>query len=988
MSIKIPVQADFDSASVEQQVQQFQQRLNSLGQQIAQANKTQFNPISKTTLDDLRKVNAQFEALRRVQGDLNKRINATGQKGRGFTDLDWGQLYPDQHSRGRQMAKAFEYVTGQGFQHIPVPPPAPGGGGGSGGGGGGGGSNPPHPGDGSLGGAGRQIVNAGLNATGPAGGVAANALNTGMSAGFGAGLMGLLGGMLALGVGKLVSGVMEKIGDAENNNIAYDRLKRSIGDVNVSFEGLKSVVNAGADNLKITYDEAGRLSQQFAKLGNLKAEEYGSIADELGAGVGLSRSFGLDPSQGVDALGQMRGLGVTKDTQDSRRFALLIGETIGKSNAFARSEEVMGAITSFMTSQTRNNMGAANANGYAGMFSSMVGSGIPGMDPAGAGSILARLNASLSAGGAKGEASQFFTGMVGQRAGLSPLQTQVWREGGAFATPDDMFGENSAYRRYMGKAGPKGGKDFYSASRELLEKQYAGDSDNDKLMRANAFSNHTGLNMNQSMAMLSLKPNQMGALSKFNVASMNAAGIGNLAKVQFGTADDRMGVARSFLARDDVTRDEKKRLGDVMERGDSDELKQMLSQMVSTKDQERTQGADIRDSKNALDNIKTSLADKLVPLTQEMRAGIIYMAGGGKMTTDQIMKSVVENDSKGRKDAINGRFAPQQQEYAEKQIALIGKIEQLSETRLTGSAMYMGKPELLAQKRAERKELEREFIENDKKIAALKQEKADLLEKENARLKKELKVLEENAAERALSSDSDGSLGFAPSKSVGWGGSSEGTYSNTAGSVMPKGMGTLASDKAFLDAIDANEKEIGAPKGLLRAQIEQESRFHPNAVSSAGAMGLAQVMPGTLRAIEKRVGRKLDPFNPQDSLIIQKEVMKENYQHFGNWDDATSAYNGGWKKDRWGNNETANYTPSIKRRMQRYQNEGTPAPAVPSGSPGSRPGDAMMNAGKNSSYMTGDISLRLDLSRDAARLLQPQSGPISGRLAPARPFGS
>ena len=68
-----------------------------------------------------------------------------------------------------------------------------------------------------------------------------------------------------------------------------------------------------------------------------------------GLGVGMSRAYGLDPSQGVGFMGQMRGLGVTKDTQDSRRLALLIGETIAKSDAFSKADEVMEAIAGFAT---------------------------------------------------------------------------------------------------------------------------------------------------------------------------------------------------------------------------------------------------------------------------------------------------------------------------------------------------------------------------------------------------------------------------------------------------------------------------------------------------------------------------------------------------------------------------------------------------------------------------------------------------------------
>ena len=82
MSIKIPVSADFDPSAIEAQLQQFREKLNALGQQISAANKVQFEPVSKTSLDDLRKMTAQFEALKRVSGDLNRRVNATGRRAR------------------------------------------------------------------------------------------------------------------------------------------------------------------------------------------------------------------------------------------------------------------------------------------------------------------------------------------------------------------------------------------------------------------------------------------------------------------------------------------------------------------------------------------------------------------------------------------------------------------------------------------------------------------------------------------------------------------------------------------------------------------------------------------------------------------------------------------------------------------------------------------------------------------------------------------
>ena len=123
--IKIPVSADFDSTQAEAQIRQFAQKLNAMGQQVAQQNKMQYTPINPKSIEDLKKLNAQFVALQKVSGDLRKRITATGQGGASFVDLDWSKLYPDAASRSRQMQKAFQYVTGASF--LPM-----GGGGGGG----------------------------------------------------------------------------------------------------------------------------------------------------------------------------------------------------------------------------------------------------------------------------------------------------------------------------------------------------------------------------------------------------------------------------------------------------------------------------------------------------------------------------------------------------------------------------------------------------------------------------------------------------------------------------------------------------------------------------------------------------------------------------------------------------------------------------------------------------------------------------------------
>jgi hypothetical protein len=110
----------------------------------------------------------------------------------------------------------------------------------------------------------------------------------------------------------------------------------------------------------------------------------------------------------------------------------------------------------------------------------------------------------------------------------------------------------------------------------------------------------------------------------------------------------------------------------------------------------------------------------------------------------------------------------------------------------------------------------------------------------------------------------------------------------------------------------ANDRELGLPSGTLEAQMRVESGFNPNAVSSAGARGYAQLMPETQASLEKRWGRKIDPSNFDDAAQAQKELMAENLRKFGNAQDAMRAYNGGWVRGRWGNPETSAYVDKVE----------------------------------------------------------------------------
>lgn len=75
---------------------------------------------------------------------------------------------------------------------------------------------------------------------------------------------------------------------------------------------------------------------------------------------------------------------------------------------------------------------------------------------------------------------------------------------------------------------------------------------------------------------------------------------------------------------------------------------------------------------------------------------------------------------------------------------------------------------------------------------------------------------------------------------------------------------------------------------LIEALVWQESRWRHNAVSHAGAQGLAQLMPGTARDLG------VDPRDPFANLEGGARYLREQLDRFdGNLEKALAAYNAG-----------------------------------------------------------------------------------------------
>ena len=114
----------------------------------------------------------------------------------------------------------------------------------------------------------------------------------------------------------------------------------------------------------------------------------------------------------------------------------------------------------------------------------------------------------------------------------------------------------------------------------------------------------------------------------------------------------------------------------------------------------------------------------------------------------------------------------------------------------------------------------------------------------------------------------------------------------------------------FLEVARAAARQHGVPEDLFLRLVHQESRWNPAALSHKGAIGLAQLMPGTARLL------RVDPHDPQQNLEGGARYLAQQYRAFGSWRLALAAYNAGPEAvKKYGGippfNETKNYVRII-----------------------------------------------------------------------------
>ncbi|WP_132951750.1 lytic transglycosylase domain-containing protein [Rhodovulum bhavnagarense] len=91
----------------------------------------------------------------------------------------------------------------------------------------------------------------------------------------------------------------------------------------------------------------------------------------------------------------------------------------------------------------------------------------------------------------------------------------------------------------------------------------------------------------------------------------------------------------------------------------------------------------------------------------------------------------------------------------------------------------------------------------------------------------------------------------------------------------------------YLGLARAAARRHAIPEDIFLRLVQQESGWNAQAVSHKGAIGLAQLMPGTARNLG------VDPEDPRQNLEGGARYLRQQYDRFGSWRLALAAYNAG-----------------------------------------------------------------------------------------------
>jgi soluble lytic murein transglycosylase-like protein len=150
------------------------------------------------------------------------------------------------------------------------------------------------------------------------------------------------------------------------------------------------------------------------------------------------------------------------------------------------------------------------------------------------------------------------------------------------------------------------------------------------------------------------------------------------------------------------------------------------------------------------------------------------------------------------------------------------------------------------------------------------------------------------------------------------GSSGNGAFENVLSKFNPDNMDKSAIQHELEGIIQGQAKAQNMDASLIKAVVKAESGFNPNAVSSVGAQGLMQLMPGTANGLGVQ-----DSFNPSQNVAGGTKYLKNLVEKYHSVPLGLAAYNAGpGAVDKYGGippyKETQNYVKKVLQYQQQF----------------------------------------------------------------------
>lgn len=713
------------------------------------------------------------------------------------------------------------------------------------------------------------------------GGVASTAgglMGTGIGALIGGPVGAIAGAFLSPLLGGIGKSIDSGVKDAQDEAIGVSDLRAGLGGLTNDFASLSAMVKSAGQGLGVVSTETVELAKKFAKASGMGPDQANELGEELRNAIGMARAFGTNASGMASFFAQMRTSGVSRTSDDNRQLGAIISESIVRGGNMARADEVLQAIGAFSSSMARQTLTAPNAEGFASVLAALTQGKGPGLDVQGAASLLNQMDAGYK--GNNSEAAQNFKLGIYQNSfgrNFSALDVDLVNQQGVFGTAKTGLKQARDFAARMGDTAASERLDRIMASPNAdtmngilalqeLKRRTGNDSTMYRKSGVGLFGGNEAMFMAFDQAMND--PIKLGQLKA--IGNMPARNQSLAAQIMFEQDPTKLkGFASDLIQGKDLkgklAASDVSTLESQVASGDTGGLRKSL--LTIAKNASMTDsGNDIRDKIADVKQAVIDLSSKLLPAVDGVRDAVLFAAG---------------------KDFASFDRAREKQALAPYQAKMDAALKAVNDAEAPGGGDFAN-------------DADRKNYQN--KLAVYNKARDEYL------------LAQANYRDHN-SPMTGGEKGQLPAY-IGNGPADFPTSGAKARKARP-GMKLTPEELAYLSDTD---KMLGAQDGTSAAQIQYESGNDPEAVSKRGAWGLGQIMPKERAEMERRMGRRI--VTRMDQLEAHRLMMQENLREFGNLNDAQRAYNGGWVKSRWRNDETSGYVSGIDATRAEMQRTG------------------------------------------------------------------